>query len=172
MSEAINLCRLLTEAVEEKDRIYEETIACLTQAKEGVAALKAQCEGLEGRIQTLKYEKRTLEDKLEACRVELMDALADQREFTKVSQVVMLERENAKLHEDVELLNARLEKLLKKGPSGEGPQGVCEKKIKGTTYYVSEDDEMIIYKVMENGTLGPKLGRLEKQDGRTKAVWD
>lgn len=47
------------------------------------------------------------------------------------------------------------------------------KTIKGIDYYVSDDDQMIIYEInQEDESVGRRLGQLQKVNGKTKVVWD
>lgn len=85
------------------------------------------------------------------------------QEFRKVSHVVLLEKENMRLKEEVATLTLRIEKLLSKKKQYQ------EKKIKGEMYFVSEDS--VVY-TNNNGEVGAKVGRLVKEDGRTRMVWE
>lgn len=90
----------------------------------------------------------------------------DQKESTKVSHIVSLEKENMRLKEDVQQLTARIEKLLAKKKPTDTYQ---EKKIKGISYYVSDDQ--IVYE-NNDGVVGTRVGQIVKEDGRSKVVWD
>jgi hypothetical protein len=125
----------------------------------------------------------------------------DNKAFTKVSQVVRLEKENTRLVMEVERLKQRLSNALSKksnsmqsSESGdfedsvdrekfktdedtqstpdELNQNVYEKVIKGTIYYVTDDVDMVIYEKTEDETVGKRLGQLKKENGKTKVSWD
>lgn len=58
-----------------------------------------------------------------------------------------------------------------RGNDEEG-MNVYEVTIKGTEYYVSDDDNMLIYKKLEDGEIGEQVGYYQKQKtGKNKVVW-
>ena len=217
-------------------------------------------------LEKLKEENTILQDKLASAQKEIKDARSSQQEFTKVSHVIMLTQENARLKNDVAFLTERVNRLLKRkpeleaeaakppelkqvpeleaeaepeleseaakppelkqvpeleaqaepelkqvpelkppelkqeelkpeaepkqetlyadpeeadsstepeeNPEAEPPEfSVYEKKIKGKTYFVSDNDDMYIYDVLEDGSVGQQVGQLVKSDGKTKVVW-
>lgn len=48
---------------------------------------------------------------------------------------------------------------------------LCEKTIKGVTYYVSLKEDQTIYECLEEGEVGAAVGRIEKVDGKSKVKW-
>lgn len=192
MHDAHLLCKWLTEAIEKKDdtiRLYEQRIEISDEEKQW---LTNTCDRQVKNIKDLENEISILRAQLSACKQEIQEAQKDQREFSKVSQVIQMEKENAKLKADIALLNERLSRKVEKAVD-ESPKkndnastgeveatntdkapsfSVYEKKIKGKNYYISNDDEMIIYDVLEDGDVGPRLGQLIKKEDKTKIVWD
>jgi chromosome segregation ATPase len=145
--------------------------------------LQSQTETLKNKIHELEKTIKTLQD--------------DHKEFSKVSHVVALEKENSKLRQ--ELYKKRLveDKIQEEPPpqknssttdnvpesprkqaqehqhAGDEEQtvdDVYEKRIKGKTYFVSSIDKSVFTK-NEDGTIGEKVGTLERYGTKTKIVW-
>ena len=204
------LCKWLADAIQDKDN--------------HLMHLERQLEKLQ-ELEKLKEENTILQDKLASAQKEIKDARSSQQEFTKVSHVIMLTQENARLKNDVAFLTERVNRLLKRKPElkqvpeleaeaakppelkqvpelkqeelkqetlyadpeeadsstepeenpnteAELPEfSVYEKKIKGKTYFVSDNEDMYIYDVLEDGSVGQQVGQLVKSDGKTKVVW-
>lgn len=112
----------------------------------------------------------------------------DKREFSKVSHVVALEKENSKLRSDIESMKRTngmqnkptieqhmvVDKEVTSQPVEEAEIDVFEKKIKGSIYYISCQDNSTIYAKNDDGTIGSILGRLEKDkiSQKTKVKWN
>lgn len=179
------LFQWLKESIDEKDekiKIYEQRIDISNEEKQW---LTKTCDKQIQTIKELEKEVSILRKQLASSQQEVIEATKDQQEFTKVSQLIHLEKENAKLRADIALLNDRISRKGEKPHSR--PQSpiaaatpvpvpddvsVYEKTIKGKTYYITDDDHMLIYDILEDGVMGPKLGQLVKQDNKTKVVWD
>lgn len=147
--------------------------------KNAYEAKAAMVDDLTDEIRTLKNNVKKLED--------------DNAAFSKVSHIIAMEKENAKLKSDIQLLTHRCNILSKRNinipaPQPEQPQTepknvipsqehmeheetFIEKKIKGIIYYISEDKQYI-YEKLEDGDVGKKLGHLEKKNDKVKAIWD
>ena len=116
----------------------------------------------------------------------------DNAAFSKVSHIIAMEKENAKLRAEIEFLNKRImnkslkaainvieevrndsqQELIKEVPIQEEEETFYEKKIKGIVYYISEKTSLI-YKKNDDEEVGDKVGRLEKTtDKKTKIIWD
>jgi chromosome segregation ATPase len=114
-------------------------------------------------------------------------------DFTKVSHVVAIEKENAKLRQEIDVLKKRFQEYeTKKGEevvvpvtenenenADEGEEEeeemeieVQEKKIKGVVYFVDSKDGKTVYKRNEDGTVGDVVGMLEKHGTKTKIIWN
>jgi uncharacterized coiled-coil protein SlyX len=117
-------------------------------------------------IKTLELKLQQLEDEKTA--------------FSRVSQIIAMEKENARLRSELEQMSLRLKTNSTITPpstsiSNEEPavnQDLYEKKIKGTVYKVSHVDN-VIYAQDNDGNVGQRVGVLTKtQDGKTKVSWD
>jgi len=142
-------------------------------------------ENLQGQVALLTQQIEALEN--------------DKKEFTKVSHVIAMEKENAKLKLENSALQERI-KLLKcsvemNNPCEEHTNGadieeeakeddetpeeeeeeVVEKKIKGVVYYVSvnpnSDNQFTLYIKNEDGSVGANVGHIEKKDNKNKVTW-
>lgn len=83
----------------------------------------------------------------------------EKQSFLKVSHIVALEKENAKLKAELE--SSKRSKNVE--------PFLYEKKIKGIVYLI--DDKMNIHAKEPDGARGQCVGRLEKVGDKTKAVW-
>jgi len=120
-------------------------------------------------------------------KIELLEQ--NYKEFSKVSHVVALEKENAKLKSEVEKLKKSslapevvvppapplLPPLEEQEPSqSEEDEEFYEKKIKGVVYYVSSRTNKL-YEKTPDDEVGPCVGNLEKEIKNnktvTKVVW-
>lgn len=120
-------------------------------------------------------------------------------DFAKVSHVVAIEKENAKLRQELEFSRKKLQEYeAKKGDDeNEQPKSVIvpekqvvdevppledendeeeievqEKKIKGVVYFVNTKDGKTVYQKNEDGTIGDVVGMLEKHGTKTKIIWN
>ena len=62
----------------------------------------------------LQQSHDTIAYKLQLAEAELKEAKRDQHEFSKVSQVIRLEKENYALRKEIEILNTRIDRLLRR----------------------------------------------------------
>ena len=125
--------------------------------------------------------------------------------FSRVSQIIAMEKENARLKTELEQLQGKLkqndvvsknicdvttetteyptrnsESALSSLTTSEitpflindhGTTAYAEKRIKGTMYYVSQNN--VLYEKKDDTSVGPRVGMLTKtKDGKTKVQWD
>jgi hypothetical protein len=117
--------------------------------------------------------------------------------FKKVSQLIAYERQNVKLQAEVMTLKDQLERrkhslsqfssvdceevrkvnkddeVQPDKPEDQLDVQVYEKNINKRSYYVSDNEAMVIYEKEENGDIGQELGRLIKDQvtGKLKPIW-
>ena len=92
----------------------------------------------------------------------IRDMEQEKIEFSKVSHIISLERENARLKKE-------LEKLVE---DDDNEESFYERKIKHIAYYISANDNSSIHEKLEDNTVGAKIGYLQTINGKTKAVWE
>jgi len=115
---------------------------------------------LENDMQEIVYEKKNIELELAKARQTIEFLQEEKQSFLKVSHIVALEKENAKLKAELE--NTKKTKNVE--------PFLYEKKIKGIVYLI--DDKMNIHTKEPDGARGQCVGRLEKVGDKTKAVWN
>lgn len=131
-----------------------------------IAELQKQSEQYEALVQEnvqLKDRCSQQSNEIEELKQTIQNMEADRQAFTKVSHVVAIEKENARLRQELELLN----KTSSSSPSAD----VYEKKIKSTIYYVSNGDDRTIYLKNEDGSKGDAVGTLQKHGDKFKVSW-
>lgn len=191
------LVQIITRIIDEKDAQIIALSKQVEDKNETIGSLNQQFQEQATEIDDLKKDNESFKEQIDYYKEQLKEATRDQREFTKVSQVVQLEKDNAKLKADVTMLEERIKRLLNKQQTVieskhieqevaepepdiesdlENPPGpqVYEKKIKGVSYYISDDDDMIIYKKEDDGSIGPALGKLERhaETQKLKIIWN
>lgn len=130
--------------------------------QEGHKSLTAQNASYQKQVATMQLTIDNLEE--------------ERRQFTKVSSIIGIDKQNQVLKKEIEQLHEKLNKLLHAAeeapaaPAAPAPApatiepvpDVFEKYIKGTIYYVSTENDMTIYKKNEDGSIGPKVGSFVK----------
>lgn len=111
----------------------------------------------------------------------IKDMEDDRKQFTKVSHVVAMEKENARLKSELETFKNKIiptqEATISETIShsleltNQDQDEVYEKKIKGKVYFVSKSDNMTVFEKNNDGTIGNDVGYLEKQGEKFKMVW-
>lgn len=117
--------------------------------------------------------------------------------FSRVSHIIAMEKENSRLKHELDTLTSKLNMYATQKTTQHDvslPQqeavvtsitedSVCqtatdeatqfkEKKIKGTVYYMSVNDN-ILYEKLDNGEVGTRVGHLtETSTGKFKVQWD
>lgn len=133
----------------------------------------------------LGEEQRSLSSErvlVSTLRAEVARLAEEVAAFSKVSHIIAMEKENARLKGEVKALMERLSKptpvlaplpaaIAPKKDDSEPEEEYVQKKIKGTMFFVSTKDS-VVYEDLD-GEVGQRLGRLEhKKDGKLKVVWD
>lgn len=176
-------------------KLYEESQTNISALQNENDVLKDQLSQLNDyRVQVLSLTK----DK-EHLQRQVRDLEDYSTQFSRVSHVVAMEKENARLQTHIRLLERRIEiyqqrlkEVTQQNPdpvtfestSSDTPPIVepkleqtapstvemKEKKIKGIMYYISKSFE--IYAKNEDGTIGDCIGKLEQlSSGKTKVKW-
>lgn len=77
-------------------------------------------------------------------------------------------------HLDLDILHNNLDKHNSKEPEPASEEtadlDVFEKKIKGVTYYVSNDDEKRVFEKLDDGSIGNEIGKLQMAGSKYKLV--
>jgi hypothetical protein len=122
-------------------------------------------------IKTLQQFLRDYEEKDKLVK-ELQDKVKvleeDILHMRKVSHIVALERENSSLKE--QLAKMKLSVATPPKAAMVAPLEVYEKTIKGIVYYI--DDNLTIYKKNEDDSIGESLGKLIREEGKTRVQWN
>ncbi len=144
---------------------YEQVTHELNVLKEGQHHIVSE-------NQMLKEELEKTKDKLQKAELQLVSLETDRKEFFKVSHVVSLEKENAKLQSQVQSLQQQLAAKIEQKPEIEQEDDqYYEKTIKGVTYYVHTISKKI-YEKTEDDSVGEELGILETSTtGKSKVKW-
>lgn len=180
-----------------------KTVSTLAiESKTLVADYEKTIHDLTVRIQQLEGEKGLLQERIDQAIEKIssqdnriyeleskLDTLEEEKQdFTKVSHVVAIEKENAKLRKEVMEMSSKLravanERLLqhqvmlnqqKQTPTTQPQEEelesesdetfeVFEKRFNRKSYFVSNDRNMYIYAKLENGEIGDKLGHCVKE---------
>jgi chromosome segregation ATPase len=113
----------------------------------------------EAKIRELTYENQIYINKTTELQEHIKELEEEKKAFMKVSHVIFLENENAKLKN--QLQEVSLKKI---------PVFYREKKIRNIIYYVSSKND--IYEKTENSLVGDLVGKLEKTpEGKTTVTW-
>lgn len=173
---AIGLCSQLIDCIKDQESHIVALTGRLDSLSITLETKERESKEFETTIEALKDTIKTLESKMASYEDEIRTLQTDHEEFTKVSQVVSLEKEVHKLKSENDILKDRIERLLKKPPQQpveeEQSFPVYEKTIKGITYYISDNADMIIFNISEDGSVGSRVGQLIKVEGKTKIQWD
>jgi predicted RNase H-like nuclease (RuvC/YqgF family) len=154
----------------------EKASSNIRELENNIVLLKTENDGLKTMNEYLNSDKSKLESYISNLEEE-------HRNFTKVSKIIALENENAKLRKELEDIKQKEHKeirkdtLINKSIETKGIQDtnddeesveVYEKKISGVYYYV--DDSKRVYCKMTDGGIGDHIGYLESVSGKTKLV--
>lgn len=149
-----------------KDTLVKENTIVLGNS----ASLEGSIKNLRDELDSVRIENKVLNDTIQQMREE-------NEGFRKVSQLIAWEKESNRLKEEnrvlqekVDRLHAQLSKPQESKPEVE--RQLHEKKIKGITYFV--DDDNVLYQRLESGMCGERVGELSivESTGKTKVVWD
>ena len=172
----------------------KQTETELEEAKQILLIADTKLRNMKTENDVLKEDNRRLVTNVDTLKVEVNELKKvienleqDKKDFTRVSHVVAMEKENNKLRTELTALKAQIAKLttntvdeVKDGDNhnnneveGEESLDVFEKKIKGIVYYVSSKEDCTIYTKNDDGTLGEAVGYLEKdaKTQKTKVKW-
>jgi hypothetical protein len=188
------------------DLLYTEVLGLLDRLKQSFDVLTNEKKVIDLRYQDVKtsYEiefsaHKQCQDRLEAVIKEnekMKDQIRmleeDRAQFAKVSHIIALEKDNAKLKAELEAHKSRLAEAEKKKvvlaqiqpeetvtqqPTAAEPEDseFYEKKIGGVRYYIGVETKTIyqIVVVEDDEAVGDPVGKLEKDPdtGKTKVSW-
>lgn len=120
------------------------------------AALRIEVKALQYKVDEFTQSK--IEDRERICTLEhhINELKEENAAFSKVSQIIAMEKENARLRNEIASLQ---KKLCKEPEPEEQEESFVAKKIKGKLYYIAESDNSI-YEYLEDGEIGKVVGRL------------
>lgn len=143
--------------------------------------------------ETIDYEHQ-----IESLSIDVSTLRKEQSDFVKVSHIVAIEKENAKLRKEVMDMTLKLrstanerqnqinqmisqsyddQKDAQESPEdsvdeeGHAEVEVFEKKFNKVTYYVSNDEQLIIFKKLASGDIGEKMGYCTRDGNKLTATW-
>lgn len=198
MVDCIELLQVITHELQNKEKTIHDSNDKITYLQNQVDVLNNTLREKDSHIAELLSRIDDMTSKTNKLVDELKEAKRGQTEFTKVSQIVSMERENNALKSEIAVLKTRINRLssdtVTKNVSqmSESMENVIsdtahptkkeledetdnaseefyEKKIKGITYFISND---VIYENLNGEEVGKRLGVLTKVEGRTKVMWD
>ena len=160
------------------------------ELKEKMQAVAAENSKLAQENNNFTYTMKSLEQEIGQLKRNIEMLEDERRQFTKVSHIIALEKENTKLRIEIEKLKTKpaetkqivQHEVVDSVPSPiseeqnavveeEESIDVYEKVIKGNTYYVSNKEDKTIYEKLEDGSIGNKVGTIVKSNGRSKVEW-
>lgn len=166
----------------------------LEQQQNEYRQLTHDCDTLKLQVGSLKEKEELITNKdheigLQTIRISSLENQVqcleeDNKNLTKVSQIVLFEKENARLKAEVAQLTNRLKSTkistlqnVKLEPQEciQPPTSVLPKfkikTIKNVKYFVSDDENMYIYEMINDQEWGEKVGYLERNNDKLKAKW-
>lgn len=167
------------ELLKENLKTTEITLDTIRSENIKLLELKTINEDLQNELNN----KNSLITKLEK---NIKDMEDDRKQFTKVSHVIAMEKENARLKSELETFKNKIIpiqeatisettshnlELTNQEEEYTNQDEVYEKKIKGKIYFVSKSDNMTVFEKNNDGTIGNEVGYLEKQGDKFKMVW-
>lgn len=176
---------------------YEKEAQTHKDCRDKLEEIMKENERMRPLISALEGELADTQRQNEKMRTQISVLEDDRAQFAKVSHIIALEKDNAKLKAELDAHKARLAatmtttiasttKALESPPivepiieaADEEPEdpeesSFYEKKIKGVVYFVGETTSNI-YKKIGDDEIGDLVGRLEKDEKtkKTKVVWN
>lgn len=145
-----------------------------TQAYDDILRSQAH---LSRELQTMQYKVKECEaaaanDQQMICKLELEVAQLkdDNAAFSKVSQIIAMEKENARLRNELNALQKKLTTTTVEEEEEEEEETFCTKKIKGKIYYISQKTNDI-YECTDEEEVGARLGTLINKNNRWTPEW-
>lgn len=193
-SDAMTQIYLLWEQSEREMKLLQEALnVCEQQIKE----VSTQKKELEDEKEQLVSKNDALSKEVEMLMTKLQEAEDYQKQFTKVSHILTMEREKTHLQQQLDIMERRVafyrnqckrsfsvedqetqtmchQQQEVQQPSSEADNNdvemnVVEKKIKGVVYYLSDEGD--IYE-KTNEAVGKIRGKIEAlPSGKTKVKW-
>jgi hypothetical protein len=111
-----------------------------------------------------------LEDKTKL-ETQLKTLEEEHKNFTRVSKLISMENDIYRLRQENDLLKSQLQEMKEKQPPPTEESGVevREKRIGGNIFYI--DDKNNVYVKNDDDTVGEKVGKIEKDNGKQKVLW-
>lgn len=193
-SDAMTQIYLLWEQSEREMKLLQEA---LNECEQQIKEVSTQKKELEDEKEQLVYRNNELSKEVEMLITKLQEAEDYQKQFTKVSHILTMEREKTHLQQQLDIMERRVafyrsqckrsfsvedqetqtmghQQQEFQQPSSEADNNdvemnVIEKKIKGVVYYVSDEGD--IYE-KANEAVGQIRGKIETlPSGKTKVKW-
>ena len=146
--------------VKHMETTVKDNLSSCQRHEEEFEALKAS------HTETIK-ENIQLKRRIKELEGQIISLVEENKSFMKVSQLIAYEKENAKLRQQLATLTETLEKVRKEEDE---EVTVSARKINKKWYYVSDDQNMIIYE-NNDGEVGAQVGNMILVNGNLKAVF-
>lgn len=189
-------------AFEDLQRDHEALEASTKSLQVTINSLTEQCASQQRTIEALQMEIKVYQESLNKASNVIKQLEDDKAAFAKVSHIIAMEKENARLKKEIEQLQlsqtkqrganeTKMEAIPSSYDSGpqmvdadkQGPELTTTKETSEVTVaYHEKKIKGIMYLVSsdgilmernDDGTSGTRLGMLKKTtDGKTKVVWD
>lgn len=159
---------------------YSETLSTLDQFNK---KLNENYKAIEDEVKDLRSTNLMLQATVGNLETKIKTLEEEKAAFCKVSQIIAMEKENARLLQEISQLKKHLES--KPSPPPVPPVQVNQanqanqdqydsyviKKIKGTRYYVSDKDRSV-YTILEDDEVGVCVGKLvDTKNGKISVEW-
>ena len=127
----------------------------------------------------LHKENDMLKEDVQSLEHKILQLKDENAAFSKVSHIVAMEKENARLQKELLDLKNKIKKTVVPVPppvpiivveEKEEEECFYIKKIKGKEYYISEKDNSI-YSISQDDDVGDKIGILKSSNGKTTPQW-
>lgn len=120
-----------------------------------------------------EYETTAAKDQetIRKLELEVAQLKDDNAAFSKVSQIIAMEKENARLRNELNALQKKLTTTtVEEEEEKEEEETFCPKKIKGKIYFISQKTNDI-YECTDEEEVGARLGTLINKNNRWIPEW-
>lgn len=180
-----DLYKDVVQRLSQTDKDISAYHATFLELKESAALMEHELESRKSIINNLEKCLTNINGVIDGLKSKIVQLEEENKSFTKVSQIIAYEKENARLKSEVSRLSELVESKNAPKPTIDEQHDsstshlvepedckVIEKKINGKKYYVAVGtDEETVFGILENGKIGQKLGVIRRFDGKAKVVW-